>query len=106
GTSRSEGEKMRRVGVGGGTACPPPPRPPRSTPTAAVRGEPYAPAPRLRQRAHTPGARLRAQRKEPAPKCTCRPRARLCRAAAVRAREQGAVAAESPEHRKARWACC
>lgn len=33
------------MGGGGGTAYPPPPRPPGSTPTAAVRGEPCAPAP-------------------------------------------------------------
>lgn len=88
------GEKNPGVSVGGGTAYPPPPRPPRSTPTAAVRGEPYAPAPSLRQGAHMPDAQRRAQRKGPAPKCTCNPRARLCRAAAVSTNEQGSAAAE------------
>lgn len=73
----------------------PPPCPPGSTPTAAVRGEPCAPAPRLRQGAHTLDARRRAQRKGPAPKCTCSPRARLCGAAAASASEPGSADAES-----------
>lgn len=73
--------KKSRGGSGRRQAYSPPPCPPRSTPTAAVRGEPCAPAPRLRQGAHTPDARRRAQRKGPAPKCTCSPRACLCRAA-------------------------
>lgn len=84
--------------MGGGTAYSPPPCPPRSTPTAAVRGEPCAPAPRLRQGAHTPDARRRAQRKGPAPKCTCSPRACLCGAAAGSARVRGSTAAESSFH--------
>lgn len=60
-----------------------------------LRASPAPPAGSAHAGRRGPSEQRRAQRKGPAPKCTCSPRVRLCRAAAVSAREQGSAAAES-----------
>lgn len=71
----------------------PPPCPPGSTPTAAVRGEPGAPAPRLRQGAHTPDA---GRRERGPPRNAPAAPARVCAGLRLQARASGDPPMPSP----------